>query len=88
MAEVEASATSFQFGKDGKPFYMSGPYDTPARIDRIMRALTARVGPDGFDYVVGLDDPNVLAGGMELLGEFEEVSDEADDPASTPRGTA
>ena len=74
--EVETSATSFQFGKKGKPFFMSGPYDTPAKIDRIIRTLTARVGPEGFDYIIGFDDPNVLEGGVELLGELDEDWDD------------
>jgi hypothetical protein len=77
--EVKASAASFQFGKNGKPFFMSGPYDTPAKIDRIIRTLTDRVGPEGFDYVIALGDPDALEGGVELLGEFDEDLDENED---------
>ena len=77
--EVRASATSFQLGKNGKPFFISGPYDTPAKIDRIIRTLTDRVGPEGFDYVIALGDPDALGGGVELLGEFDEDLDDADE---------
>lgn len=77
--EVEASATSFQFGKNGKPFFMSGPYDTPAKIDRIIRTLTYRVGPEGFDYVIALGDPDAFEGGVELLGEFDDDYDDEDE---------
>ena len=70
--EVKDSATSFQFGKNGKAFFMSGPYDTPAKIDRIVRTVTDRVGPDAFDYVIALGDPDAIEGDMELLGEFDE----------------
>jgi hypothetical protein len=36
-------------GKDGKPFFVAGPYDN---VDRIMSKLTRKLGPDGFTYVV------------------------------------
>ncbi len=40
-----------QCGRDGKPFYMSGPYDDTARI---LQTLRQHVGADNFDFVVGL----------------------------------
>ena len=39
---------TFEFGKDGKPFYIAGPYDTPAKTAQIMGHLERAVGPDGF----------------------------------------
>jgi hypothetical protein len=36
-------------GKDGKPFFVAGPYDN---VDRIMSKLTRKLGPDGFTYIV------------------------------------
>jgi hypothetical protein len=45
------------FGKDGKPFFMSGPYDTPARCRRIIDTLTRRCGPEGFHYTVAVGAP-------------------------------
>ena len=42
--------TSYVFGKDGKPFFMSGPYDTPVRCRRIIDTLTRRCGPEGFHF--------------------------------------
>jgi hypothetical protein len=44
--------THYAFGKDGKPFFMSGPYDTPARCRRIIDTLTRRCGPEGFHFTV------------------------------------
>ncbi len=67
--EVKDSATSFQFGKNGKPFFMSGPYDTPAKIDRIVRTVTDRVGPEAFDYVIALGDPEAFEDDMGLVHE-------------------
>lgn len=41
------------FGKDGKPFYISGPHDKPRMIvDQLVRA----VGVGNFDYLVELDE--------------------------------
>ncbi len=38
-------------GPEGKPFFISGPYDN---VDKIMAKLTKAVGPDGFHYVTHL----------------------------------
>ena len=35
-------------GKDGKPFFIAGPYDN---VDRIMAKLTRKLGPDGFHFM-------------------------------------
>jgi hypothetical protein len=47
-----------EFGRDGKPFYFSGPYDD---AEKIIKTLTASVGPDNFHYVAAMgglsDDP-------------------------------
>lgn len=47
--------TEFTFGKDGKPFFISGPKDTPARCKKIMNILLRRFGPEGFDYLMPLE---------------------------------
>jgi hypothetical protein len=38
-------------GKDGKPFFVAGPYDN---VDRIMSKLTRKLGPDGFHFILPL----------------------------------
>ena len=45
----------FVFGKDGKPFYIQGPWDSPARVERILRALEARCGEGGYHYIIAGD---------------------------------
>ncbi|MEO6723362.1 MAG: hypothetical protein ABIN67_23550 [Ferruginibacter sp.] len=50
-------------GHDGKPFYVQGPYDTPARANQIMSQLQKAVGPDGY----------------EVLREADMVDDDDDD---------
>ena len=47
---------TFQFGKDGKPFYCSGPSEGPARRQQILDTLTKRCGPDGFHFLLGMGD--------------------------------
>jgi hypothetical protein len=45
----------FEFGKDGKPLYISGPNETQADSERIIATLTRKVGPDGFHFIRGVD---------------------------------
>lgn len=49
--DADQSSEAFTFGKDGKPFYVRGPRDKPARVREIMRALNRRLGPEGWDYL-------------------------------------
>ena len=55
----------FMFGKDGKPLYIQGPSDSPARVERILRALEARCGEGGYHYIVAGDDFEPLDGEEE-----------------------
>ena len=58
FGDIDAGAcpTAYAFGKDGKPLYIAGPHDTPARIRKILRTLIDNVGEDNFDYVLPFDD--------------------------------
>jgi len=38
----------FEYGKDGKPFFIGGPNDSPARINEVMRALEDHGVSAGF----------------------------------------
>ncbi len=49
---AEACTEEFEFGKDGMPLFIAGPFDTPARCNDIVHTLTASCGPDGFHYVM------------------------------------
>lgn len=62
----------FRFGKDDKPFYCSGPSDSPARREKILDILTKHCGADGFHYIVGFGD----SGFHQLDGD---ESNDADD---------
>jgi hypothetical protein len=50
--DVSACEGSYEFGRDGEPFYVSGPNDTPGDIRRILNALKSSVGLEGFDYLL------------------------------------
>jgi len=56
--DVATCERSFEYGKDGKPCFISGPHDTQARCMQIMRALTASCGTDGFHYMIGTNNPD------------------------------
>jgi hypothetical protein len=48
-----ACTETFTFGRDGRPFYINGPYDSPARIRTITQALEKAKGEGGFDSLIG-----------------------------------
>jgi len=87
FGDIDASAcpTEFQFGKDGMPFYASGPYETLARSRRIVEQLLQRCGPEGFHYMVGLDSPpdegEWFGGRVIDSEELEEEEPGAETPA-------
>jgi hypothetical protein len=75
FGDVDASActTEFTFGKDSKPFFVSGPYDNPAKCRRIIATLTERLGPDGFHFMLGGPD------GYEFDDDYDEDYEEDND---------
>ncbi|MEI7997010.1 MAG: hypothetical protein WCH01_19110 [Methylococcaceae bacterium] len=58
FGNIDASVcpVKYTYGKKGKPFYMNGPYESSADIERIINTLTKNCGADGFDTVVRLND--------------------------------
>jgi hypothetical protein len=51
------STEEFEFGKDGRPFFISGPHDTPERCRLILNTLLQKCGVDGFDYLIPVSEP-------------------------------
>jgi hypothetical protein len=43
-----------KFGKDGKPFYIAGPYDN---VDAIMRQLARTAGEGNYHFMAPMDGP-------------------------------
>jgi hypothetical protein len=46
------STATFNFGKDGKPLFVAGPNDTPARCEAIRQALDKHVGDGNYDFIL------------------------------------
>ncbi len=83
FGDIDASPCTdqFTFGKDGKPFYMSGPMDSPLKRRQIVATLEKNVGIGNFDYLahsenMGLDLVNFDDDGD--YDNFEEDEDEED----------
>lgn len=53
--EVADDVPDFSFGRDGKPFYISGPKESTATSRRIIALLEEKCGRGGFDYLVRAD---------------------------------
>jgi len=74
------SDREFEFGKDGKPFFVSGPNDSPGRCASIVGILQERCGKGGFDYVVAV--PGSMLAGIDDRADWDdEYEDETDDEA-------
>lgn len=57
----DACDIGFRFGREGKPFYMPGPSETPAQIRRRIEHLRRRLGDDGFHFLVASDGEDDLS---------------------------
>ena len=75
------ATTLFEMGQDGKPFFMSGPYQSPAECQMIIAKLTAKCGADGFHYVMAIDARHeILAGpNFDELSFDDDLDDEDDE---------
>jgi len=77
--------TEFEYGKDGKPLYVSGPNDTLARQRQIVDALMRSRGTGEFDYVIGLNPGGgLLAGDSDEFLDDDEDDEEGDDEGERP----
>jgi hypothetical protein len=65
-------AEEFTYGKDGKPFFVAGPHDTPERCQQIMSTLTHRLGQDGFTFLIPLAGSGMTPIEQDYLDEDEE----------------
>jgi hypothetical protein len=51
VASADCS-TRFEYGREGKPFYISSPHETATQVEDILDQLERRLGPDNFHYLV------------------------------------
>jgi len=56
FGDIEAAAcpVRYAYGKNGKPFYISGPNESPAQSRRIVDTLSRKLGPEKFDFMTAL----------------------------------
>jgi hypothetical protein len=56
FGEVDAALSDaiFAFGKDGKPLYVPGPTESRLQVQQRLAHLRARLGDEGFDFVIGI----------------------------------
>jgi len=52
--EAHPRTNNVAFGKDGKPFYVAGPYDDERKINSAFATLTRTAGEGNFSYLAGL----------------------------------
>ncbi len=64
-------------GPNGKPFFVQGPNDNPGRV---IRTLTTRLGPTGFEYMGESDIASELGATSVLPGE-DQPGDDEEEPA-------
>ncbi len=71
---------TFTFGREGKPFFVEGPHDTPERTQRVLAMLEARCGVDGFDFELYDEAADLDADYEDARGSlrmfFEDLEDE------------
>lgn len=48
--------TAFEFGKDGKPFFIAGPSDSQSKIQAILAQLDQVVGPDNYEMIIPMGE--------------------------------
>lgn len=89
--ETTECEAEFEFGRNGKPFYISGPDETPKMVERIVDQLRKSCGEGGFEvmteddmadeeeYTMTIDDPEKterLMEGLERLLPFKATFEE------------
>jgi hypothetical protein len=80
------SNAQFQFGKDGKPFFVGGPRDTQERCERILAILNRTCGPDGFHFLLPAGPHGFGSDHVGPDGEFIDLDDEDYEDADPPPG--
>ncbi len=53
--EAHPRVNHVAFGKDGKPFYVSGPFDDENKSRFVINTLKRTCGEGNFEYLLGLD---------------------------------
>lgn len=74
-ADAHPRAHGIEFGKDGKPLFVSGPYDDERKINRVLNTLHRAVGEGNYHYLTNLGGPEMLDDDFYNNQEGEEPSE-------------
>jgi hypothetical protein len=55
--ETHPRINNVAFGKDGMPFFVSGPYDDERKVRTVINTLTRTAGEGNFHYLAGIGPP-------------------------------
>lgn len=74
---IDASETSeeLEFGKNGKPLFIAGPYDTPQRCQQIQNTLDRNLGPDGYHFIMPIHGASRLFTAEDDAPDEDETAD-------------
>jgi hypothetical protein len=56
--ETHPRTNNVIFGKDGKPFFVAGPYDDNRKINSVLNTLARVTGEGNFNYLAGMGPPD------------------------------
>ena len=65
-----------EFGKDGKPLFISGPHDN---VGKIRSRLDASVGAGNYHFILGIDGGGFDFDGEDAFDDEDEFDDDGDD---------
>jgi tetratricopeptide (TPR) repeat protein len=71
----------FEFGDEGKPLFIAGPYDSPQKCKKIIDTLTKSCGEGNFDYVLPTD---IFDDDEDDDGDYEDDDDDYTNVPSIP----
>lgn len=72
--DAHPRTNEIEFGKDGKPFFVAGPYDDERKINRVLNTLQRSAGEGNFHYLAGFGGPNMFDDEFDGELVFEEPS--------------
>jgi len=69
FGDIDATSCTeeFVYGRDGKPMFIAGPNDSPARCRQIISTMNAHLGPQGHHYLMPVSDGDPLLEELELI---------------------
>jgi hypothetical protein len=77
LPDVESiDFVEIEFGKNGKPFYVNGPFDN---VPKIIAALDKSVGKNNYTFLMGMGDGIGNIFDMNDFSHFDQESDDDND---------